>query len=1761
MKLLRKKNGQWFTVSVAIGGLLLGVTSMDVSASEAPAESEEFSELLDPPSETGVSELSSKDEPQVESQEPVVEDQEDSQEEPVIEEVESVTDEASQEGVGDSGVTVEEDMNVAGDQVNEPETNTDSSEEDSAETQETEEPVKQKETSNDSEEDYDPEANEVEDSNPDEENTEESDAEPVESTEENSVELEDVTSAEEEAVVEEDINRNELVNVDNTWSEGYRGEGQVVAIIDSGLYIDHSAFQTVSDIDRAKYKSEEELNRAKEAAGIDYGRWFNEKIIFGHNYNDVNDELVEEDFSSHGTHVADSAVGNPSEPLNIGTEENPNAQFHALGVAPEAQLMFMRVFSDENMPGSTSEYLYIQAIEDAVALGAQSINLSLGAPGGSQYNASGALNDAIHYARQSGVSVVMAAGNEDSFGSGHSNPLATNPDYGVVGTPSTSRDSISVAAVESVNLVNEVLTLQDEDGNEINLNINIVENGGRDVLESPEYAGQSFEYEYVGLGSDEEIVEVDLTDKFAVISRGDLTFSEKAQNARQAGATGVVIFNNVDDGTLVNMAIEGVDDFPIFGVNFESGQELIANQDTHRLSFTGSTLQFANPDAGSLTDFTSWGLSADGELKPDLAAPGGNVYGAVNDDSYQSMSGTSMASPHVAGAVALLTQKLPDLYEGIEGQELTDLVKALLMSSARPHYNTEQGAYTSPRQQGAGLIDVDNALNSGVFLTGVDGYPSISLRNVGDQFEFEVNVYNISDEDKIFDITTQLASDAVEDSLFGPVFSLKPRHLKDVPEGQVTVAANSFETVTIQVDAREFTEALLTEMPNGYYLEGFVSFGTDEDASLASIPFVGFRGDFANLDVVEKPVYEYGFDLSEDFSDAPFYFVDTSTGALTSNYTSLITINDNYVVTLGEDSVSSLDSDEEFVFAISPDGDGAKDFVGFQGVFLRNYEDFEASVYYLNDLGEEELVWISDVAGSGIKNHFSSNPARPKSSIVSPSLWMGVDQDGNIVTEGQYRYELSFRSQVPGSLSQLMSFDVHVSTTTPEATGADYDEETGVLSLRDVNNLYPGLNPYRTRIVSGEEPDEMMLALGLATDTRQSVYMNGRDDYTFDIPEGLDLYSSTTILYLEDYAGNSSEVLLSDLLHGDSGVVEFKLTDAETGEDLTGAGLRVRIRDAEGNIVAGDRLEGNNDQNVRRLPYGSYTAEVFLINEEYFELVDGIVQPFEVSENNSWQTVEFLVNYIERVDFRVNLNQTLPEGSEIILVDETGEETLVPVTSYVNDVHQVRVPAGEYTLVVNLPEGFTSEQNGLVLAIDSNNSTIDVVVERIPVDKTELAELIEEAQQVDPSTISTGDALVLDLVLSNAESVYNDEEALQSEVDNATEALATHLENLGVFDPLASEREEAKAEIATFDLLTETEFENYNQQVDTAETSEQINQVVGDARTRQTELEEELATAEALADTKESASEIISALDPLSGEEKAGFQAQVEDADTVEEVDAVVADAVQANEEAAERQAEEEARREVEQIALNGAKSVANNTLSNLSNLTDEQKADFQTQVDEAGSVDAVNAVVTEALQANEKAAEQAAEQAAEEAEQEALNTAKELANDVVQALDALSDEERAAYLDQISNAQTLEEVREAVLEAVEANNIAANQNSQEPEEPQEPEVGGEGDDTEDPPTQENSDETSVEEPETDESTDDTSSDGGVTNPTEESESNNSDEANESEAKSESVDADEDQIENVSGEVLPSTATNAWILGLLGTSSLLAGAGIKRKED
>lgn len=141
--------------------------------------------------------------------------------------------------------------------------------------------------------------------------------------------------------------------------------------------------------------------------------------------------------------------------------------------------MFMRVFSD--IKATTGAALYARAIEDAVKLGADSINLSLGGANGSVVNMSDSVTAAIEIARRAGVSVVIAAGNDGTFGSGHSNPSADYPDYGLVGSPSTARDAISVASYNNSTVGSKVINI-------IGLEDNAELNYGKSSFNNPEKA-------------------------------------------------------------------------------------------------------------------------------------------------------------------------------------------------------------------------------------------------------------------------------------------------------------------------------------------------------------------------------------------------------------------------------------------------------------------------------------------------------------------------------------------------------------------------------------------------------------------------------------------------------------------------------------------------------------------------------------------------------------------------------------------------------------------------------------------------------------------------------------------------------------------------------------------------------------------------------------------------------------------------------------------------------------------------------------------------------------------------------------------------------------------------------------------------------------------------------------------------------------------------------------------------------------------------
>lgn len=1280
MKLLRKKNGQWFTVSVAVGMLMaLGSVSQEVSAHETLPE---VSDVLE---QGEIVEAAGQD-ANVEREQVVTETEQ------LVSELENYAE------IADDSVEVE---TIA----------TEKGRESSEKTAE----VEQREASEHT----------VKDDSREERSTEleGKNQSKVNKPSENSAELDYVLPQEAVQGGDKDQhhpqaeNSNQIIHAPQAWQAGYRGEGEVVAIIDSGIDPVHDAFGRLSDMMKARYQTQEQFEKAKLAAGIEYGRWVNEKLIFGYNYTDADIHLKENDLMSHGQHVAGTAVGNPSRPVKLPTLDNPDNEEYIYGVAPEAQLMAMRVFSDLN--GGTWEYLYARAIEDAVKLGATSINLSLGGGSGSLYETSYRLSKAIADANAAGVSVVIAAGNSRVFGQGHSNPKASNPDIGVVGSPSTAQNSISVASVNStvaMEYVLQVKGLEKTEFNHGNLMVGFGDNKTQEILRQPEFAEGEFEYEVAGLGKEADFAGRDLSGKFALVKRGEISFEDKALHAKRAGAKGIVVYNRDDsDDEVMTMTLGDnpeLKDFPALFITNRAGNELAAHADKYRLKpNTQHRMKFDHPNKGEMSYFSSWGLTADGELKPDVTAPGGGIFSAYNDGEYGPMSGTSMASPHVAGAVALIKQGLRKKYPEMSAGELTALVKNLLMSTATIHTNPETGAFTSPRQQGAGIINVDKALTSDLYVTNNKGYGSVSLYNVGDQLRFDVVVHNRSNEAKTLTYQTHLNTDVTKDSPIGPLMSLQPRHLKTTERQTVTVEAGESKTISITVDASEFSEELLTQMKNGYFLEGYVVFNDEAGQRLVNIPYVGFRGDFSSLRVVETPIY----DLEK--GEVPFYYyanveeqvVDPHEDHFTSLVTAVDTGKDKpQIQTLGADTVDPegnfLEQGKDMKLALSPNGDGHKDELGFKGVFLRNYEDFVASIYALDDVAREKVLWRSEKT-SGRKNYFDGQD--DKSTLVPESVWNGLDYLGNLLADGQYKYVVNYRPVVPGADLQELTFDLTLDTQLTMATAADFDAQLRKLTFRNTNELasdLSGINPFRTSI---GYKDGSPLAEGLPR-----LYMN--EDLTFDIPEGVDITDKRLVLNLEDNAGNRKQKKLNELLIGMTGVVKFRLLDEVTSENYAKYGFRVLIRDEAGNIVETIEHAGKKGSTLR-LPFGTYTAETFLYDIEYLEVVGSTQKTFTVSFEQSVQTVDFLAKQTVYREFRVQLNESLPQGATVYAVDAAGKRYLVPTTSYHPDRLQVRLPEGTYTIVVELPAGYSSEQNGAVVELTENSSTFHLAIEQIEV--------------------------------------------------------------------------------------------------------------------------------------------------------------------------------------------------------------------------------------------------------------------------------------------------------------------------------------------------------------------------------------------------------------------------------------------------------------
>ncbi|HEM3938788.1 TPA: S8 family serine peptidase [Streptococcus suis] len=1212
----------------------------------------------------------------------------------------------------------------------------------------------------------------------------------------------------------QNIDSNTIITVPKVWDSGYKGEGTVVAIIDSGLDVDHDVLH-ISDLSTAKYKSEKEIEAAKEAAGITYGEWFNDKVVFGYNYVDVNTVLKEEDKRSHGMHVTSIATGNPTQPV---------AGQLIYGVAPEAQVMFMRVFSD--LKATTGAALYVKAIEDAVKLGADSINLSLGGANGSVVNMNENVTAAIEAARRAGVSVVIAAGNDGTFGSGHSNPSADYPDYGLVGAPSTARDAISVASYNNTTVGSKVINI-------IGLENNADLNYGKSSFDNPEKSsvpfeiGKEYEYVYAGIGQASDFDGLDLTGKLALIKRGTITFSEKIANATAAGAVGVVIFNSRPGEANVSMQLDDTAiAIPSVFIPLEFGEALAAN--SYKIAFNNETDIRPNPEAGLLSDFSSWGLSADGELKPDLAAPGGAIYAAINDNDYANMQGTSMASPHVAGAAVLVKQYLQATYPTKSPQEIEALVKHLLMSTAKAHVNKETAAYTSPRQQGAGIIDTAAAISTGLYLTGEDGYGSITLGNVEDTFSFTVTLHNITNEDKTLNYSTQLTTDTVQNGLI----TLAPRLLAEIPGGKVTVKAHSSTTVTINVDASSFAEELTGLMKNGYYLEGFVRFTDVADGGdIVSIPYVGFRGEFQNLAVLEEPIYNLIADGKGGFYFEPVT-AQPDTVDISHHYTGLVTgsteliystdkRSDFAIKTLGTFKneagyfVLELDESGKPHLAISPNGDDNQDSLAFKGVFLRNYTDLVASVYAADDTERTNPLWESQPQ-SGNKNFYSGDPKNPKSSIIYPTEWNGTDSEGNALADGKYQYVLTYSSEVPGAAVQTMIFDVIIDRESPVITTATYDETNFTFNPRPAiekgeSGLYREQVFYLVADASGVTTIPSLLENGDVTVSDNKVFVTQNDDGSFTLP--LDLADISKFYYtVEDYAGNISYEKVENLISigNEKGLVTVNILDKDTNSPVPIL-FSYSVTDETGKIVAElPRYAG--DTSVLKLPFGTYTFDLFLYDTEWSSLAGETKAVVTISEENSTAEVNFYVTLKDKANLLVDIDALLPSGSTIQLVSADGQTIQLPNAKYSKTDYGKFVPVGTYTILPTLPEGyeFLEELDVAVLANQSNVKKL-TLINKVALKEliAELAGLEETARYYNASPeLQTAYAKALE----DANAVYANKHN-QTQVDSAVASLVAAREQL---NGQATDTEKLIAEVSNYTPI-QANFIYYN-----AENTKQI---------------------------------------------------------------------------------------------------------------------------------------------------------------------------------------------------------------------------------------------------------------------------------------------------------------------------------------------------
>ena len=906
-----------------------------------------------------------------------------------------------------------------------------------------------------------------------------------------------------------------------------KGEGKVIAVIDTGVDMTHPAFTGAMPDNVALSEDQVQALVPHLGAGKS-GQYMSEKFPFAYDYADDDVDAAPREGGSgfHGTHVAGIAAGNADK---------------IVGTAPDAQIIVGKVTRSED--DALLDSALLAALDDMVVLRPDVINLSLGWTAGMDNEADSVYDTVYKKLQEEGITVNAAAGNAFSTGYGNNSgkglPYASDPDTSIMDEPATYPSVVAVGSVENALIRNAFTAAGMDIGYQRSRGMN-----GEKVAYFSDLPAGTYEYVDAGFASEEDVAALKekfpngLSGKIALVSRGKMTYQKKVENLYDLHPAGVLVYNNVSVGSLIIMNLT-TQDVPAAFISQADGQAMLAAADHHLTIAEGQVLPQSTTYEAS--EFSSWGVSPDLRLKPEIAAPGGNVFSAIPNGAYEQTSGTSMATPQMAGISAIVLQRVQSdpMFASMSARQKADVVQNLIMGTARPLTDAAQtsGALYSPRKQGAGLVDALAATTSSVYPTVVGAAePSRPKADLGDGtkgWHFDVTLHNLGATPATYELSSQALSEIVDGGFFtehssdwrgrGVEVTYSGAASASAEGATVTVPALGEATVGVDiVPGSEFASYVADNTPNGTFLDGFVRFASKAEGQPdLAVPYLGFYGDWG-----KAPIFDALASTGGAHTRASEIVNGTTGDSL--GYNPLIKVADR----------TGKPNPQRYVISRST-ASGAPTVLEPRTGTLRSVHTLTST--YMNEAGETVF---------SVTNHRNWKSIYLTS--TEENTWVEAYHDSTAfdanaekfarMPDGAYTLRIAAANDGPSRAEQSISYDFRLDTKAPVISDLVYSgKDEGFVVTFDVTDDSP------LAAVDLHDPaDGLWFYRHVFAEDEGSVGADGRYTYHVEIPMSVieqawtdqggtgDVIANPYILAW-DYGLNPSEVFPINLLSGNPG--------------------------------------------------------------------------------------------------------------------------------------------------------------------------------------------------------------------------------------------------------------------------------------------------------------------------------------------------------------------------------------------------------------------------------------------------------------------------------------------------------------------------------------------------------------------------------------------------------------------------------------------------